>query len=160
MTAGAASVHNGDPSAKGGSGKPASQKGTTQASSGPKSHKGGAKASGGPASTSQKPTGKNSSKVSIAATNAEIIPDCLQGGDGTAQAWTVVGEVAGANHLGATQGELFCFCRQPENMDMIACDICEQWFHAMCFGINLVSLMKNAALTNNFTELERDAGTQ
>ena len=36
-------------------------------------------------------------------------------------------------------GELFCFCKQPENMDMIACDICEQWFHAICFGINLVS---------------------
>ena len=35
--------------------------------------------------------------------------------------------------------ELFCFCKQPETMDMIGCDDCDQWFHATCFGINLVS---------------------
>ena len=35
--------------------------------------------------------------------------------------------------------ELFCICKQPETEDMIACDVCEQWFHPHCFGINLVS---------------------
>lgn len=35
--------------------------------------------------------------------------------------------------------ELFCFCRLPETVDMIACDDCEEWFHASCFDIKLVS---------------------
>jgi hypothetical protein len=35
--------------------------------------------------------------------------------------------------------ELFCVCQKPETMDMIACDACEQWFHASCFDIKLVS---------------------
>ena len=35
--------------------------------------------------------------------------------------------------------ELFCICSKPETMDMIACDGCDLWFHAHCFGINLVS---------------------
>lgn len=51
---------------------------------------------------------------------------------------TAEGGVADPGNVGAS-GELFCYCRQPENMDMIACDDCEQWFHALCFGIKLVS---------------------
>ena len=35
--------------------------------------------------------------------------------------------------------ELFCHCQKPETMDMIACDGCDNWFHAHCFGIDLVS---------------------
>ena len=39
--------------------------------------------------------------------------------------------------------ELFCICSKPETMDMIACDGCDLWFHAHCFGINLVSHIFN-----------------
>ena len=47
--------------------------------------------------------------------------------------------------------ELFCICRQPETEDMIACDVCEQWFHPHCFGINLVSVF--CTLASNFSFL-------
>lgn len=56
-------------------------------------------------------------------------------------------ELGGAEAL--AQAELFCFCKQPETQQMIACDICEQWFHAMCFGINLVSEKKMRLLAPN-----------
>lgn len=36
--------------------------------------------------------------------------------------------------------ELYCICRQPESLEMIACDNCEDWFHAACFGINLMEI--------------------
>ena len=29
----------------------------------------------------------------------------------------------------------------PESMEMIACDYCEEWFHAHCFGINLSEIV-------------------
>ena len=46
--------------------------------------------------------------------------------------------------------ELFCICKQPETEDMIACDVCEQWFHPHCFGINLVSSFSFVPLENYF----------
>lgn len=38
------------------------------------------------------------------------------------------------------QSLLYCICRQPETVDMIGCDQCDEWFHAACFGINLASI--------------------
>lgn len=37
--------------------------------------------------------------------------------------------------------ELYCICRQPETGNMIACDNCEEWFHAECFNINLQEIV-------------------
>ena len=39
---------------------------------------------------------------------------------------------------------LFCICRMPETFDtkMVACDVCEKWFHYKCVG-----LKKRARLT-------------
>ena len=35
---------------------------------------------------------------------------------------------------------LYCICQQPETWDMIGCDKCDEWFHAKCFGINLLEI--------------------
>lgn len=35
---------------------------------------------------------------------------------------------------------LYCFCQQPETVDMIQCDACSEWFHAQCVSIDLASI--------------------
>ena len=39
-----------------------------------------------------------------------------------------------------TSTDLYCICRQPETLDMICCDHCNEWFHTGCFGIDLRSI--------------------
>lgn len=37
--------------------------------------------------------------------------------------------------------EIYCICKKPESPDMIACDVCEEWFHAKCFDIVLSQIV-------------------
>jgi len=32
--------------------------------------------------------------------------------------------------------ELYCYCRQPESLDMIGCDFCTEWFHPKCISLD------------------------
>jgi len=31
--------------------------------------------------------------------------------------------------------EIFCYCRQPEELPMAACDVCQEWYHQQCAEI-------------------------
>lgn len=36
---------------------------------------------------------------------------------------------------------VYCICKGSESPDMIACDVCEEWFHAKCFDIVLAAIV-------------------
>ena len=29
----------------------------------------------------------------------------------------------------------YCFCRKPDNMDMLSCDFCDEWYHLTCLKL-------------------------
>jgi hypothetical protein len=39
--------------------------------------------------------------------------------------------------------EMFCVCRLPAQYgDMIACDVCDKWFHCVCVDIDITEVPK------------------
>ena len=46
---------------------------------------------------------------------------------------------------GVVNVEVYCLCRLPENYDflMISCDVCGQWYHGSCVGIESDKIPRN-----------------
>jgi hypothetical protein len=42
-------------------------------------------------------------------------------------------------------GKLYCICKQPytQGEDMVACDLCEDWFHGECIDLDLSTLSED-----------------
>ncbi len=45
-----------------------------------------------------------------------------------------------ASSGGGGDGEVYCFCRRPYDptvdVFMICCDVCDEWYHGSCVGVN------------------------
>jgi hypothetical protein len=55
--------------------------------------------------------------------------------------------------LESSGAELYCFCRQPDDLrrQMLACDVCETWYHISCVG---VTPARAKAMTANDSQYE------
>ena len=71
-------------------------------------------------------------------------------------------EKANKKELEDQTTELYCICQKPYNHSLvyIGCDVCEEWFHAKCVGLNAKLVATVESFVCSACELSSSRKTQ